>query len=185
MINSHEPHQPNTNPDPSNDIHQRSQGFIPEKQDFFSFLQKEEKSPNSSPPFFSENGLSQDITQVTGAEPDVCLEVFYALYNTLWPQIENDSDISIKDAWMKFIGGSTIKGSLCPPEKLITEKRVRDIKSSLGTQEGESSIFQYLDGVVDSISHLKQKIVNYRGQILHKKDIIASLRFIQDFYLEF
>jgi len=153
--------------------------------DFFSFLKTDEEKHAKSPSFFSENGLSQDIHQVTEAEPDICLEVFYALYNVLWPQIEKQPDVSFKDAWTRFIGGAVFKGILCPPEKLITEKRVRDIKRSFSEAERESQIFQDLDGVVDSTLILKQKVDDYSGEISHKREIIASLSLIQEFYLEF
>ena len=150
--------------------------------DLFDFLKTEKERPSSSP-FFSENGLSQDIIKVTGAEPDVCLEAFYALYHTLWPQIESQSDFSFKDAWARFIGGSVFKGSLSPPEKLILERRVRDIKRIMSEPGGEDQIFHDLDGVVNSILNLKQKVEDYSaGEIFYKADILASLSLVQEFY---
>jgi len=71
--------------------------------EFFAFLEANREGSRSTS-FFSKNSLSQDIIQVTGAEPDVCLEVFYALYNVLQPQINQQSGVSFKDAWRNFIG---------------------------------------------------------------------------------
>ena len=182
MRSSMEVSQPNLNQNPSHNINQNPPESL--QDDFFVFLENEKKAPTSSS-FFSENSLSQDILTVTDAEPDIPLEVFYALYHTLWPQIENISDVSFKDAWTQFIGGSLIKGCLCPPEKLITEKRVKDIKNKLSQKGGENQVFQDLDQLVNSISDLKQKITNYSGQIFQKEEILTSLSSVQGFYLRF
>ena len=160
------------------------ESFQKQKNDFFIFLKKENKPPVSAS-FFSENGLSRDILTVTGAEPDVALEVFYALYHTLWPQIEKTSDVSFKDAWTHFIGGNRFKGGICPPEKLILERKIKYIKQILSYSEGEGHIFRNLDQVVSSISDLKQKVLDYPGQLIYKEEIIESLNLLQDFYLKF
>ena len=174
MIHSHESHQPNDDPHSSKPL----RNFIQYKPAHFTLLQKKEKPPDSS---FSENGLMQDIVTVTNGEPDVCLECFDALYHTLLPQIESQPDISFKDAWTKFIGCSTIKGSLCPPEKLIAG-RARDVKRILAQPGGEDKVFQDLNQVIRSISHLKEKIKDSPTPILQKDEIIASLSLVQEFY---
>jgi len=137
MESSQKAHQPNNQQSPL-DTSQRNPSFIQEDQGFFCFLKSEEKSKGPRP-FFSENGLSQDIIQVTEAEPDTCLEVFYALYQTLWPQIENQSNGLLQDAWERFIGGPAFKGVLCPPEKLMDDPQ--DLKASFMKGEGESDVF--------------------------------------------
>ena len=175
--------------DHSNDlsdfIHQDNEGPL-QNPDYFAFLRTDEEKGTKPPSFFSENDLGQDILKVTGAEPDICLEVFYALYHTLWPQIESQAEVSFNNAWTRFIGSSIVKGILCPPEKLITERRVRDIKRSMSEAGGETWIFQDLDGVVNSILNLKQQVDDYSAEeIFHKKEIIESLNLIQGFYLEY
>ena len=184
MRNSQELHPPKNDPNHSNTTYQKNPEFVQSNWDIFAFLKTDKERPStSSSSFFSTNGLCQDIIQVTSAEPDTCLEVFYALYQTLWPQIESQSDVSFKDAWTRFIGGSVYKGSLCPPEKLIIEKRVRDIKRTMSEAGGETQIFHDLDGVLASILHLKQKVEDYSaGEIFSKTDILASLNLVQEFY---
>jgi len=181
MRDSMEENQSNNNPEASSNTFQRSLMLIPDNQGIFCFLKKEEKSPNSSPSFFSEMGLDQDIIKVTGAEPDICLEVFYSLYQVLWPQIEKQSDISLKDAWKNFIGGSIFKGVLCPPERLIGKKKPKDIKKIL-SEDQEHQVFEELDVVVKSISNLKQKIVDSPDQLLQKEEIITSLDLAEGFF---
>ena len=181
MKSSQEANQPNNNPSPSDRTPQSKFQPIQDK-DFFCFLQKDEEKFSVSPSFFSANGLRQDIIKVTADEPDICLEVFYALYNTLWPQIEKQSSVSLKDAWTNFLGGSLFKGVLCPPEKLLGRKKPKDIKKILSQNEGEEQLFQGLDRVLNSISHLRQKIVNYPDQLLQKEEIIASLDLVEGFY---
>ena len=174
--NSQKSHLLNTDSHSSQSTHQQSFEFIQSKQDFFAFFKKEEKPSNS---FFSKEDLGKDILKVTGAELDICLMVFYALYHVLWPQIENQPDIFFKHAWRKFIGDSIIKGMLCPPEKLIAEREVEDIKTALSHTQGEKKFFEDLDQVVDSISDLKEKIREYASQIFHEEEIMASLTLIQ------
>lgn len=57
--------------------------------DLFGFLKTDEEEKRQKPHHSSrKKGLSQDLIQVTDAEPDVSLEVFYALYNVLQLQLE-------------------------------------------------------------------------------------------------
>ena len=184
MINSQRSNQSNNPPDLSSSAPRRAPSSIQDNQDIFGFLKKEYK-PRKSSSFFSNNGLSQDIIQLTHAEPDVCLEVFYALYHTLWAEIERQSDGSLKNAWMKFLGGSSTKGSLCPPEKLIAERRLRDIIDSLSSSEGEKRIFQELDQVLSSIENLKEKVIDYPDQLPQKKEILAALNLARTFYKDY
>lgn len=162
-----EAQQPNNQQSPSNATSQSGFSFLQNNQDYFSFLKSEENSlrPQS---FFSEKVLSQDIIQVTEAEPDIALEVFYALYNTLWPQIEKQPGVLLKDAWTKFIGGLTSKGIPWSPEKLMDDPY--DVKENFQKNEDEKQIFLYLDEVVESILNLKTKLAGFPGEILRREE---------------
>ena len=176
MRSSREAVQPNHNQNLLNSV---SQSDPKAQEDFFNFLKSREEIPKKSQSFFSAKGLRQDIIHVTHAEPDICLEVFYALSNTLWPQIQKQPDMPLKDAWMDLIGGPTCKGILCPPEQVISQKSLKDV------EQAENQVFQNLDQVMSSIQILKQKMSDYDGDILHKKEILASLDLVQEFYAGF
>jgi len=173
MKNSREANPSNSNPNPFNMIPHNKFFSNHSKQDFFCFLKNEEKPPISSS-FFSENGLSQNILKVTDAEPDICLEVFYALYHVLLPQIKKNSSVLLQNAWISFIGNAILRGVLCPPEKLISKKRPKDLKRILSQSEGESQIFQDLDRVLGSIIDLKQNPSDSPDQLDQKEEIMAS-----------
>jgi len=75
-----------------------------------------------------------------------------------------------------------MKGSLCPPEKLIKERNIRDIKRGLSEPGGENQLFQELDRVVSSTSGLKEKVKDFLGPILQRQEILASLDLVEAFY---
>jgi len=194
MKNFQEVSQLNSHSSPSKSVPQRDLGFVHNKQNIFSFL-KSAKNPLRHSSFFSHNGLGQDIIQVTEAEPDVCLEVFYALYHVLWPQLEklnkrkklgkeeNQLIISLQDAWKNVIGGSSFKGILWSPEKLLGSPQ--EVKTGLSENEGENDVFTHLDAVMWSIANLQKKLKDYPGDIDQREEILASLELIQDFYTGF
>jgi len=122
---------------------------------------------------------------VTYAEPDICLEVFYALQTMLSPQIEKHPDDSLKNAWKILLGTTVSKGILCPPEKLLGERRIGELKRGLSNESGEKRAFQSLDTAVTLISSFKQKIIDSPQEIFKKEEIIASLTLIQEFYMRF
>jgi len=182
--------EPAESPDFSGNLpkhpHQGHHITLEHPENFLLFL-KEGENPQISSSFFSKNGLSRDILQVTDAEPDICLEVFYALHITLWPQIEklnerkklgreqNKLISSLQDAWKNFLGSGISKGILCSPEKLLEKKKTQEIKEGLSKKGGEAEIFQDLDRVVNFIKQLKKTILDYPDHFIQEEEIIVSL----------
>jgi len=152
-----------------------------DQQDIFAFLGNQ-KELIKAPSFFSKDGLSQDIIQVTHAEPDICLEVFYALHNVLLPQIETHS---LKNAWTLLFGSNTSKGILSPPEQLFGEMKFSDLKRAMSEANRESQGFHALDAIIKSISDFKQELIYSPEQLSRKEEIIASLTLLQEFYRNF
>ena len=182
MNRSQEVNQPTNHPSLFNAIPQRNLSSNQSKHDMFSFF-KSGENPLRPSSFFSQNDLSQDIIKVTDAEPDICLEVFCALYHVLWPQIERQSSIPLKEAWTNSFGNSTLKGIFWSPEKLIGDPQ--EVKTGFSENDGEKHVFRYLDDAVESILNLKTKLEEYTGEIFQRDEIMASLELVQEFYSDF
>ena len=151
-----------------------SLNFLKAQENSFSFLREDVENSFS---FFSKRGLEADIIEVTRAEPDIPLEVFYALHENLLPIIHLRQDISLMDAWSVFLGGSQTRGILTPPENLIIQKKVSDILKIWSNGSGESKLFQRFDEVFRGIIQLKARL----PKIL-SKDIFDSLALVEKFY---
>jgi len=137
-----------------------SLNFLKAQENPFSFLREDLENTYS---FFSKQGLGAGVIEVTRAESDIPLEVFYALHEKLLPIIHLQQDISLQDAWNVFLRGSQTRGILTPLENLIIQKRVSDILEI------------WSDGL--GITHLKTQL----SKIL-SRDIFGSLTLVEKFY---
>jgi len=166
--------------------HQSSSNHPDQEDDkkklYFSFLSQ--NSANDTSSFLSKRGLAQDIVELTGADPDIPLQIFYAFYHTLWPQIQKQEKRPLKDAWTDFLGSPQAKGILTPPENLMNTRNVEKIITIFTEETQDVQLFVNFDRVNQSIMQLKE-LISENSQITFRDGITKSLELTQQFYQNF